>query len=198
MRNLTKLGLLLSFGLIATGCIVAPSPAPAPQPAPAPSPGPAPAPAPTPQLDAPRPLGLQSMLGYRVAAGASAELPAGDIGFVVTANGQGGYRLTWSDTYGSAANFQGLITTDGQFDPSQVRGYSGAEALTIGADYRSISFSSTPGAAVDGVDLVSSTDPIYFDLYVDGARTGFSIYFTGAETGTLVSSAYNPVAFTSP
>ncbi len=192
MRNLSKLGIVLTFGLVASGCIVAPADPPPYTGGPAP----APAPAPAPQLDAPVPLGAQSMLGYRVQAGASAELPAGDLGFVVTANGQGGYRVTWSDTYGSAANFQGVITTDGYFDVNQVRGYSGAENIQIASYYRSISFSSTPGSYVDGVDLVSSTDPIYLDLYVDGSRSGFGIYFTGADTGATISSAYNPVAFT--
>jgi hypothetical protein len=136
------------------------------------------------------------MYGYRVLSNASAELPAGDLGFVVTANGQGGYRVTWSDTYGSAANFQGVITTDGYFDASQVRGYSGAESIQISPDRGSITFASTPTSYVDGVDLVSSTDPIYLDLFVDGARTGFGIYFTGADSGATIAAAYNPVAFT--
>ena len=192
MRNLTKLALVLAIALPAAGCIVAGDPGP--------SHGhdPGPAPAPTPALDAARPLGAQGMLGYRVDAGAAAELPAGDLGFVITANGQGGYRITWSDTYGSAAAFTGYITTDGYFDPTQLRGYSGAEDIQMSADQGMITFGSTPGSYVDGVDLVSSTDPIYLDLRVDNARTGFGIYFTGAESGAQLASDYNPVAFTSP
>jgi hypothetical protein len=193
MRNLTKLALVLAVALPATGCIVAPDPGPYHG-----NPGPAPAPAPTPALDAARPLGAQAMLGYRVDAGAASELPAGDLGFVITANGQGGYRITWSDTYGSAATFTGYITTDGYFDPTQLHGYSGAENITLSADQGMITFGSTPGSYVDGVDLVSSSDPIYLDLRVDNARTGFGIYFTGAESGSLLTSDYNPVAFTSP
>jgi len=188
MRHLAKLALALTLGFVGTGCIVTTEPGPAPQPQP--QPGPA--------LDAPRPLGLAGMLGYRVQANASAGLPAGDLGFVVTANGQGGYRVTYSDTYGSAAHFQGVITTDGQFDPSQVRGFTGYENVTLSTDLGTITFSSTPGSNLDGVDLVSSTDPIYLDLYVDGSHSGFGIYFTGAETGAQLSAAYNPVAFTSP
>ena len=196
MRNLTKMGLILAVALNATGCFVAPDPGPEPyhgggNPPP-------PAPAPTPALDAARPLGQAQLLGYRVQAGASAELPAGDLGFVITANGNGGYRVTWSDTYGSAANFSGTITTDGYFDASQVRGYSGYENIQVSGDAGTVTFSSTPGSAVDGVDVVSSTDPIYLDLRVDGARSGFGIYFTGAESGALLTSDYNPVAFTSP
>ncbi len=193
MRNFGKLGIALALALSATGCIVAGDPGYHDQGAPPPPP-----PTPTPALDAARPLGAQGMLGYRVAANASAELPAGDLGFVITANGQGGYRVTWSDTYGSSATFTGSITTDGYFDASQVHGYSGAENIALSADASTITFGSTPGSDVDGVDLVSSTDPIYLDLRVDGAQSGFGIYFTGAESGALLTSDYDPVAFTSP
>ncbi len=192
MPNLKKLVLLLAFAVPATGCIVA-------------DPGPHGGgggggnyPPPAPALDAARPLGQAQLLGYRVAPGASAELPAGDLGFVITANGQGGYRVTWSDTYGSAASFTGSITTDGYFDPSQLNGYSGAEDIQLSADDGTITFASTPGSNVDGVDLVSTTDPIYLDLRVDGSQSGFGIYFTGAESGAQLNSDYDPVAFTSP
>ena len=191
MRNLLRLGLLIGLGFGTTGCIVAGDPGPYHG-------GGGPPPPPAPALDVARPLGAQQMLGYRVAANASSELPAGDLGFVITANGLGGYRVTWSDTYGSAATFSGTITTDGYFDPSQLSGYSGAEDIQLSPDDSTISFASQPGSYVDGVDLVSSTDPIYLDLRVDGAPDGFSIYFTGAESGALLTSDYNPVAFTSP
>jgi hypothetical protein len=125
-------------------------------------------------------------------------MPAGDLGFIITANGQGGYRVSWTDTAGSAAQFTGSISTDGQFDPSRTTQMTGYENLTLSPDLKTISFASTPGAAVDGVDMVPSTDPIYLDVYVDGVHTGFDILFTGAETGSVLSSAYDPVAFTSP
>ncbi|MCU1280922.1 MAG: hypothetical protein JWM53_4468 [bacterium] len=194
MRNLNKLGLVLVLAVSTAGCFVAPDPGPSYT---GPSGGTGPT-QPSPALDAPRPLGLAQLIGYRVEANASAELPAGDLGFVITANGQGGYRVTWSDTYGSAASFTGYITTDGYFDGSQLRGYSGAEDIQLSADGGTVTFSSTPGSYVDGVDVVSSTDPIYLDLRVDGSRSGFGIYFTGAESGAQLSSAYDPVAFTSP
>src|SRR4051812_16621064 len=110
MRNLTKLGLLLVVALPATGCFVAGDPGPYHGGG---GGGVHQTPTPTPALDAARPLGAAQLLGYRVESNASAELPAGDLGFVITANGQGGYRVTWSDTYGSAAAFTGYITTDG-------------------------------------------------------------------------------------
>ena len=105
---------------------------------------------------------------------------------------------TFGHTQGYESLVTGYITTDGYFDPTQLRGYSGSENIELSADQGMITFGSTPGSYVDGVDLVSSTDPIYLDLRVDNARTGFGTYFTGAESGTVLSSDYNPVAFTSP
>lgn len=191
MRLLTKISLVPLFALAASGCIVEHDPGPYDGPAPAP----APAPAPSPAVDAAEPMGAQAMLGYHVLANGSAALPDGDLGFVVTANGGGGYRITWSDTLGSAADFSGTITTDGYFQ--SVQPYSGEEYIDT-PDSSTVTFESQPGTYVDGVDVVSSTDPIYVDLLVDGSHYGFSIYFTGGETGTLQTAAYNPVAFTSP
>jgi hypothetical protein len=188
---------LLSF--IASGCFVDPGPGPDPhggggsygggntgggsgRPSPVP--------------DAPDYLGLQAMLGYHVAAGASAAIPDGDLGYIVTANGQGGYRVSWTDTWNSAARFSGAISTDGYFlQYSQLSGY---ENVSTSADGRTLYFDSVPGSVLDGLDVVSSTDPIYVDASVDGSRSGFGIYFTGADSGRSLSSAYDPVSFTSP
>jgi hypothetical protein len=193
-----KLTLIVAVFAVATGCTVE---EPAPEPYhPQPTGGTAnpPPPVPSPAIDAPRPLGAQGMLGYRVLADGSATLPAGDIGFLVTANGNGGYQIAWTDTAGSAAHFSGTLTTDGTFDASQTTHYSGYENVTVSPDLRTISFDSTPGSAVDGVATVSSTDPVYLDAYVDGVPTGFDIVFVGADSRQSISSSYNPVAFTSP
>ncbi|HEX4457390.1 MAG TPA: hypothetical protein VIA18_05445 [Polyangia bacterium] len=183
LRSLKSLSLVTLLGLGVTGCFVAPDhgghggdgggdPA--------------------------RPLGAQNLPGYRVRADAASELPANDRGFIITANGNGGYRVTWSDFSGSSSAYTGTISTDGQFDPTQLLPFSGREQLTLAADNRSFTFDSTPGGGLDGVDLVSSTDPIYLDAMVDGSHVGFGIFFTGAESSLLQSSDYDPVAFTSP
>jgi hypothetical protein len=148
--------------------------------------------------DQARPLGAQGMPGYRVRAGAASELPANDRGFIVTANGNGGYRLTWGDFAGSTSEFSGTVSTDGRFDPTQLLPFSGNENIALSADNGAFTFDSTPGGALDGVDMVSSTDPIYVDALVDGSHVGFNIYFTGAESSLLLTSDYDPVAFTSP
>jgi hypothetical protein len=142
-------------------------------------------------------LGGQGLTGYRISAGANTSIPGGDIGYLITANGQGGYSLYWIDTAGSAATFQGTVSTDHGFEPNQTIAYSGNESVNITAANQ-IDFSGVPGATLEGIEFVAQTDPVYLDLLVDGNHSGFGIYFTGAVSGTLVDSAYNPVAFTSP
>jgi hypothetical protein len=188
MPYVIRLALVIVLGVATTGCIVEQS---------GPPPGGAGGGGGGPVLDAPQPLGVAQLMGYHVAANSSAELPANARGFAVTADGSGGYRLSWSDVSDSTSVFSGSITTDGTFDPAQLHGLSGAEATTLGED-GAITFSSEPGTNLDGVDLVSSTDPIYVDARIDGVRAGFLIYFTGAQSGAQLASDYNPVAFTSP
>jgi hypothetical protein len=141
-------------------------------------------------------LGALGVTGYHVIAGAGAEVPGGDLGYVVTANGAGGYRVAWTDTAGSLASFHGTITTDGEFDSSQLYALGGAYVTQAAANR--VEFDSVPGANIDGVDLVSSTDPIYVDARLEGSRSGFGIWFANAYTSTQHSSPYDPVAFTSP
>jgi hypothetical protein len=141
-------------------------------------------------------LGGRGELGYHVRAGAASEVPGDEVGFVVTANGQGGYRVAWVAVDGSVSTFSGTVASDGVIDPASITPFSGREQITLAADRRSLDFSSVPSGAADGFDLVPSTDPIYVDLRIDGAPA--QIYFTGADTSRLYLSQYNPVAFTSP
>jgi hypothetical protein len=149
-----------------------------------------------PAPDSPVPLGARHEPGYHVRAGAASEVPGDELGFVVTANGLGGYRIAWVALTGSTSTFSGSIESDGVIDPATVAGLSGREQIVVRADGSGIDFSSVPDANADGVDLVPSADPIYVDLRIDGAPA--PIFFTGADTSRLSSSAYDPVAFTSP
>jgi hypothetical protein len=134
--------------------------------------------------------------GYSILPNATAALPAGDLGFIVTANGQGGYRIAWSDTQGSSAYFHGSIFTGGQFLSSNP--IPGAKLDYLTPTQGRVDFSSQPGSALDGVDVVSSTDPIYVDLMINGSTNGVAIYFTQSQTAQLSMSQIDPVAFTSP
>ncbi len=146
--------------------------------------------------DSPHHLGRAGLLGYHVAAGAATQVPDGADGFVVTANGQGGYRIAWVAFAGSTSLFSAHVTCDTQFDPSSVQGLSGREQITLAADATTIDAQSVADGTADVIDLVSLTDPIYVDLRTDGAAA--PVYFTGADTGRLLQSSFNPVAFTSP
>jgi hypothetical protein len=149
-----------------------------------------------PPPDSPVHLGARAMLGYHLRAGAASEVPSNEAGFVVTANGLGGYRIAWVAFDGSASVFSGSASTDGTIDPASIASLSGREDVTLSADHVEIDFSSQPGSAADGVDFVPSSDPIYVDLRIDGAPA--NVYFTGADTSRLYQSDFNPVAFTSP
>jgi hypothetical protein len=142
-------------------------------------------------------LGSRAMTGYHVLADAHTSIPGGDIGFLVTGNGLGGYALYWTDTAGSPATFSGSATTDVGFDPNQTTRVNGSEDVTFTSLQR-IDFAGTPGDSLQGVEFVSQSDPVYFDLTVDGSHQGFGIWFTGAKSRLVQESSYNPVAFTSP
>lgn len=149
-----------------------------------------------PRPDRPVPLGPRGELGYHVRAGAASEVPGNELGFVVTANGSGGYRIAWVAVDGSTSTFSGTAESDGPIDATSIAPLSGREQITLDQSRTTLSFSSVPGSAPDGVDFVPATDPIYVDLRIDGAPA--DIFFTGAETSRLYRSDYNPVAFTSP
>lgn len=142
------------------------------------------------------PLGARGQLGYHLRAGAASEVPGDRVGFVVTANGGGGYRIAWVAFDGSASTFSGSASSDGVIDPKSIVPLSGREQIALAPDGTSLAFSSVAGGAPDGVDFVPSTDPIYVDLRIDGAPG--AIFFTGAETSRLLETGLDPVAFTSP
>ncbi|HEX9103493.1 MAG TPA: DUF3261 domain-containing protein, partial [Polyangia bacterium] len=56
-----------------------------------------------PPPDSPVHLGARAELGYHVRAGAASEVPGDQVGFVVTANGLGGYRIAWVALAGSTS-----------------------------------------------------------------------------------------------
>lgn len=181
MRGLPLGFLTLSLAL-ASGCIVVDNRNPNPGPTPTNEPA----------------VTLAGYPGYRVRANASASIPGGDIGYIVTANGQGGYRLTWTDTVASTAIFSGSVTVlGGIFDRTQTTTFSGQEAVDFTGDNQVV-FQSIPTNAVHGIDMVTTADPIVVDAKIGDLNSGVRIYFTGAQTGLLSTSAYNPVAFSSP
>jgi hypothetical protein len=145
------------------------------------------------------PLGARGIFGYHILAGGSSLIPVGNLGYLATANGHGGFRIVWTDTRGSDAEFSGSIATDGVFDPGSIVSFNpnGTARITTNGPSE-IDFDSIPGANLDGVDLVTSADPIYLTATIGNSTTAVSIFFTGADTHDLNVSAFDPVSFTSP
>jgi hypothetical protein len=142
-------------------------------------------------------LGQMSLPGYHLLDGGASTVPDGDVGFAIAGDGSGGYSLRFIGASGSTALFAGTLTTDQAFDPNATSIETGREQVAFATDSR-IDFSGTPGNAVEGLAFAVTTQPLYCDLTVDGQRSGFQIWFTGAHTGLVQASAHDPVAFTSP
>ena len=135
-----------------------------------------------PVADAARPLGLQQVIGYRVAANASAVLPAGDLGYVVTANGAGGYRVVWSDTLRLGGGVQRPAHHRRRFDP---RSCTASPAPRTSRSRRTAARS--PSRRCRARTSTASTwcrRPIRStSTCASTARAdGFGIYFTGGES----------------
>jgi hypothetical protein len=145
-------------------------------------------------------LGALALPGYHVRAGAATGIPTNDVGFAVTANGRGGFGIGFASFQGAPQTFTATLTCDSTFDPGQISTVSGYEQVTVSADNRTIQVSGVPGdlplGGPEGVEVVPLADPLYLTADIDGAAA--HIYFTGGETGFVVISAYDPVAFTSP
>jgi hypothetical protein len=127
----------------------------------------------------------------------AATIPQNDIGFAVTSNGQGGYRVVWTDTLASTACFQGILRTFSAFDTSQTA-VIGAPQVNMPAA-NEIRFASVARNNIDGIDVVTTQAPPagQADLYLEGLVNGtynVNVYAggQGAPTGA------NPVAFVSP
>jgi hypothetical protein len=154
-------------------------------------------PAPAPRTDGGWPLGSEraqppATLALHVAAGAPVTVPDGQYGFVVTANGRGGYRVAWVDAAGAQLRFHGSLFTDGEFSqivPTNMR------YARLDPSGGRLDFESQPGAGQLGtVDVVSSTDPIVVDVLA-GASDGLIYY---ADPSGAQRTIATPAAFTSP
>jgi hypothetical protein len=133
---------------------------------------------------------------FHILGNAATAIPGGDRAYAVTSNGNGTYRLTWSDTAGFSTCFTGRITGLDAFNASQVTGFSGAETIQL-ISPNQIGFASVPNSAVDGVDFFAQRDPIYVDVYADGSPS-VNIYYTDGSTSLVTATGRNPVAFSSP
>ncbi|HEX2573577.1 MAG TPA: hypothetical protein VH877_28770 [Polyangia bacterium] len=139
---------------------------------------------------------------YRITPGANTNIQPGvKAGYGITANTGGAYRLVWTGQ-APAPNapyrvFRGSVWTLGTFS-NVTPGCSGGACPVEEDDYVStpatvtggqrIDFDATTDQGVDGFDFVTSAEPVYFDLYVDGARVATTLVaFPATDNGGAVS-----------
>ena len=135
---------------------------------------------------------------YNVDAAAATVIADGSQpGYGITANTGGSFRLVWTGNGGatSYSEFYGSVWTTGTF-VSMTPGCAGNSCpLESSSDYVSVPYSVRGGQridfdsfardGVDGFDFVVSTEPAYFDLYIDGQRYPTLVFFT---SGGVVSN----------
>jgi hypothetical protein len=125
-----------------------------------------------------------------VLANASINIPAGQVGFAVTADGLGGYRVAWVDTAAANRRYHGSVFDAGTF----------SQITTVGMRYATanggrLDFESAPGAGSSGyVDFVSSVDPIVVDAL--NGKNGSALFYV--DTSGVTRGVATPATFTSP
>ena len=140
----------------------------------------------------------QSTTVYRIFPGAalSGVTPGTDIGYFITANQGGSYRLVWTGDAQQAGGvrryFYGSVWTPGRFQSNAVvPGCNGnicpletGDVVTQPQQVQGgqrIDFSAVATNGLDGFDFVVDTEPAIFDLYIDGQQYKELVFFPAAD-----------------
>jgi len=147
----------------------------------------------------PRPLGAKHLPGYELLSGHTLGYDTRYVGYLVTSDKPGHVTIAWIDHSSGGDVFDGTIAADAPFDPAGTFAHTGDEALAFDSPAQ-LSFHSTPGARLLGVDVAAPSGVIYLDARINQAHDGATIDFN-----TLVdpdfpsddswSSQVDPVAF---
>jgi hypothetical protein len=140
---------------------------------------------------------------YRILPGAGIDgvVPGQSVGFYITANTGGSFRVVWTgDTLASGVprHFQGSLYTQGNFT-SVAAGCSGnfcalepddliSTVKSVNGGQR-IDFDTFASDGLDGLDFVVDTVPAIFQLNVDGASDPSLVFFPATDNGGQVSNA---------
>jgi hypothetical protein len=149
---------------------------------------------------------------YLIVGGADTSLSPGvQIAYGITSNGAGGYRLVWTGDYlqtGVAHEFQGSVYTSGTFT-SYVPGCQDSSCPLESDDWmadapsdvsgggRQIDWDTIATDGLDGLDFAVSSEPVIFDLSVDGVRQPSYVVFPVAPAADLASVSSIPFALKS-
>jgi hypothetical protein len=137
---------------------------------------------------------------FRVRPGSFAEIPASDFGFSVTANTTGGYRVAYSDQGGQATCFQAILSVGdeggvvGAFEAGKTIAFGSPKVESSASN--EIRIASAPGSDVHGVDVVTTTDPLFLDVFINGTTTTRIFFPDNTAGGALaVVTSTNRGAF---
>lgn len=141
---------------------------------------------------------------YRVKPGAGIDgvVPGQNVGYYVTGNAGGSFRLVWTGDYdvtGRTRRMQGSVWTAGAFT-SEVIGCAGgfcrpakdnlvSTIKTLNGPGQRIDWDSVSTNGLEGFDFVADNVPVYFQLRVDGADRADLTYFPATDNGGVVSNA---------
>lgn len=136
---------------------------------------------------------------YRIlpGSGITGVTPGQDVGYFITANNGGSYRLVWTGS-ANAMTMRGAVFTTGQFR-NFVPGCNGAfcklgpndcvtQPTAVQGGQR-IDFLSRAGASILGFDFVASAEPVYFNLLVNEQPRPELVFFPATDNGGQVSNA---------
>ena len=152
-----------------------------------------------------------SARGYTLLVGGTVPVgPGVQVGYALTATAPRTYQFRWTGDARVAGDgyqeFYGSLWTSGTFTsltpgcvddlcPLESGDYvSGIQTVSGGQRIDWDTFAST---GWDGFSFTTDTEPVYFDVYIDGARHPELFYFAEAPTGTTTTPASSPFAISS-
>ena len=146
---------------------------------------------------------------HSILAGAGVTVaPGQQAGYAITANSGGSYRFFWtgdSKVSGTYSEFWGTVWTAGNFT-SITPGCAGGICALEADDFvgtstsvnggNEIDFDTFATDGLDGFDFVVDTQPVYFNMVIDGTAYPSLVFFTDASSGQIANPAALPFGLT--
>jgi hypothetical protein len=138
----------------------------------------------------------------QIQAGAGTSIAVGvQAGYGITANTGGAYRLVWTGdaaASGSYRSFQGSIYTAGSIQsvsPNVAAGDYVGQPLAVGGGMR-LDFDTIAATDLDGIDFNVTSEPVYFNLVIDGTAQPALVQFPDATTQMQATAPGMPFGLT--
>ena len=139
---------------------------------------------------------------YRIQTniGIQGVMPGDEAGYFITANVGATYRLVWTGDVNQTAvfrNFHGAVYTSGRIlsvtpgcdrDTCPLESGDNISVVTTFSGGQRVDSDTVTADSLDGFDFSVDTEPVMFDLYIDGGRYPSNVYFPAADNGGQVSS----------